>query len=64
VLKKIVGEKYSQRHLTPDNLRSLKGRLSDQLEVIRSSVKSKILSNLSWKVNPEISTYAKELSTK
>jgi len=48
MLRKLEGEKFSQRHLTPENLNKLKTTLNDQLEVIHTSKRAKIVNNLTW----------------
>ena len=48
MLKKLQGEKFALRHLTPEVLASLKNTLRDQLEVVHSAKRAKLVSNLAW----------------
>ncbi len=51
-----ISQWISQRHLSPENLTTLKGRLSDQLEVLHGSTKHKLRGKLSWIIPESFST--------
>lgn len=56
MIGKDIGEKFYLRHLTPENLQTLRGQLKDQLEVLRVKPYD-VINNLTWKLPKEQSSF-------
>lgn len=58
---KLEGERFSHRHLAPDNLSKLKSKLLAQLEKMRSSnTKHSFRENLKWNIPSDDTTNQSE----